>query len=414
MRIGFLLLILIGSVIGCALDSSIPSSSSGTLDDYLPATMSLSASQNTMFTQEMNPDPSSFENLQFNLVTPPANGIVTSSGTEIVYKPNAFFSGTDRFTFTLNDGFGPSKEVEAVVEVEPLSSGVFNFTEDYQGGAYQLSGWRSYESTFGHRVPTASSFGSGTFNGDPVNHRDLNVTIINGDNSGSVLYNYYFGAEPVDGTGASMNNWAWMAELIQIPQCFYQVEVVAKFSWVSANPLISILLNYDIQENFGEGPSLTGYQLLVNSGGASVTLSRFDDADEHATSFMDRWPNTNIGSEAFANPVTEGPYRGWNYVRNTFPAGGRSGRGDTDVVLAARYEYDPVTDQTTISYELRNKDGSDDTPGSYDVVVNLSGSDSLAPGGGFGFMPVTYHHGGGTSFDSQVAISELQLNCTTP
>src|SRR5690606_16681426 len=95
-------------------------------------------------------------------------------------------------------------------------------------------------------------------------------------------------------------------------------------------------------------------------------------------------------SEAMLNPVEYGPYKGWNYKSGVWPAGGNVGVG-TNVFVAVRYQYDPTTKSTTISYEVRKADGTDLTPGVWDQVVTLTGADSLPSGGSFGILGTNYH-----------------------
>jgi hypothetical protein len=50
-------------------------------------------------------------------VTAPANGSVSASGATITYTPAAAFSGTDRFTYTIDDGRGGSASANVTVTV---------------------------------------------------------------------------------------------------------------------------------------------------------------------------------------------------------------------------------------------------------------------------------------------------------
>lgn len=42
--------------------------------------------------------------LTYQVITPPANGILSGVAPDLTYTPNSDFSGTDRFTFRANDG----------------------------------------------------------------------------------------------------------------------------------------------------------------------------------------------------------------------------------------------------------------------------------------------------------------------
>lgn len=196
-----------------------------------------------------------------------------------------------------------------------------------------------------------------------------------------------------------MSDWPWKSELIHRGECGADNTITVKVSPNNSTYAMgAVLLNYDI-ETAGAGgagsagageQALTGYQLLFNAGGGSLTLSRFGaGTHELATAYLDRWPNTTYGGEAGANPVTSGPYKGWNY-RNSFPAGGSLSTGG-DFTVAVRYAYDTPTKTTTISYEARAADGVDLSPGVWDETVVLTGADSLPTGGSFGVMGTNYH-----------------------
>jgi hypothetical protein len=55
----------------------------------------------------------------------------------------------------------------------------------------------------------------------------------------------------------------------------------------------------------------------------------------------------------------------------------------------------------------------DATPGVWDVVVNLSGADSLTPGGSFGIMPLNYHTQS-LLLTTDFEVSEYKLECALP
>ena len=43
-------------------------------------------------------------NLTYLVVTQPAHGLITGTGSNLVYSPNANFNGADSFTFKASDG----------------------------------------------------------------------------------------------------------------------------------------------------------------------------------------------------------------------------------------------------------------------------------------------------------------------
>ena len=51
--------------------------------------------------------------------TQPANGLVTISGSSLVYTPSPLFSGSDRFSYTIADGRGGSAAANVVISVGP-------------------------------------------------------------------------------------------------------------------------------------------------------------------------------------------------------------------------------------------------------------------------------------------------------
>ena len=346
------------------------------------------------------------------ITTEAVNGVITIKGTTLTYTPNdALFIGEDSFKFQVAVGTSWSPDVNAKVIVTKIANKTYLFSETYDGLGYQLEGWKNYSSSFGAGTITPNIFEAGTFNGMPVFARAFKLYGDSNSYLGDAAYISKFGTVPVDGTGGVMGDFPWKAETIHLPECMVDVTITAE---VNPNaglfPMGAILLNYRVDQN-SLATKLTGYQLLFNSGGGSLTLSRFDQADEAATAFMDRWPNTNFGNEANANPVVHGPYKGWNYKSGSWPAGGIVGVGA--FLVAARYQYNPATKVTTISYEVRKSDGTDLTPTSWDEVVTISGSDSFKPGGDFGMMALNWHQGSmiaPTDFD----LSNFEMKCKVP
>lgn len=322
----------------------------------------------------------------------PDHGVVTIQGMIATYRvTEPLFTGSDRFKFKLASGGVSSTEASVDVTVTPVTAGAHTFTENYTAGAFDLTGWTNHSSSFGHTVNTVVGFDSATHNSVVMPSRRFGIYGDIGSFAGDASYNSLFSVLPVDGAGGAMKDWPWKADLIHLPQCGVDATVVAKVvSNGGQNPMGAILLNYDIESNSSGATELTGYQILFNGGGGSLTLSRFKNAHETATAFLDRWPNTTYGNEAMANPVERGPYKGWNYKNGVWPAGGNVGVG-SNWTLAARYQYNSTSKVTTISYEARAINGTDSTPGVWDLEVVLSGADSLPPGGSFGIMGLNYH-----------------------
>ena len=56
-------------------------------------------------------------------VTAPASGSVVANGASITYTPAAGFAGTDRFTYTIDDGRGGTATANVTVTVNPPPNG---------------------------------------------------------------------------------------------------------------------------------------------------------------------------------------------------------------------------------------------------------------------------------------------------
>jgi hypothetical protein len=351
----------------------------------------------------------------------PAHGTVSFLGTLATYRPaDPTYHGTDSFKYKLINASTVSNEAEVSVTITPLTSGSYTFTENYAGHAYALTGWKQYTSDFGHTMNSVAQFSTTTYNSVSSDSRRFGIYGDSNGYLGDSFYTRVFGGIPVDGAGGAMHDFPWKAELVHLPECGVDATVTLKLTANGGQyPMAAILLNYDIDRRVSFSASspfplmtLNGYQLLINSGGGSLTLSRFEHADQTATAYLDRWPNTNYGNENMTNPVTSGPYKGWNYRNGVWPAGGNVGT-PTQFLVAVRYQYDPATKNTVISYESRHVDGTDDTPGTWDVAVTLTGADSLPPGGSFGLMAMDWHAASSlntTDFD----ISEYKVQCNLP
>lgn len=349
-----------------------------------------------------------------SVVQAPAHGSVTLDGLTATYRPDPLYSGTDTFTFTVSKGTETSSPATATITLTPIAGGNYTFTETYSangGTAHDLSGWKIHQTGWGHSANSVLQYSATVWDGMPVTSRKFGVyadTSYHGD----AHYMSVFGMLPIDGAGGNMHDWPWMAEVVHIPQCGVDVTVTMKLVPNGGiYPMGAILLNYDINRSGGK-TTLNGYQLLFNGGGGSLTLSRFISADETATAFLDRWPNTGYGTENYENPITSGPYKGWNYKNGMWAAGGNVGTLQP-LLIAVRYQYNRATKETVISYEARDPGGTDGTPGAFEESVTLSGADSLPPGGDFGILATNYHtpiYIQPTDYD----IVEYKLDCTVP
>lgn len=59
------------------------------------------------------------DGLQIITTSTPGNGVVNIAGDQVVYTPNAGFTGSDSFTYTVDDGFGGQQSANVVVTVIP-------------------------------------------------------------------------------------------------------------------------------------------------------------------------------------------------------------------------------------------------------------------------------------------------------
>jgi len=59
--------------------------------------------------------------LNYSVVTEPKNGVLTGTAPNLVYTPKPSLSGTDSFTFTVNDGTDNSQETTVVIEVSGMN-----------------------------------------------------------------------------------------------------------------------------------------------------------------------------------------------------------------------------------------------------------------------------------------------------
>jgi len=70
----------------------------------------------TLTASDANGDP-----LTFNVLSNPANGILTGIAPNLTYTPNTSFTGNDSFTFNANDGTEDSNTATVSITVDPIS-----------------------------------------------------------------------------------------------------------------------------------------------------------------------------------------------------------------------------------------------------------------------------------------------------
>lgn len=276
---------------------------------------------------------------------------------------------------------------------------------DGNGDGFDQPGWATFRSAFGVEASGASFVTDGA-----ARARFLRIVRVPGlDSNGVVDYSPY--APP----SANAGQWPYLMDLLDGSQCKGAVNLLARTKpYVLGEPtqVYGVLINYRVT---GEGShrALTGYQLLVNGGGQSVTLSRFIDGFDHSFDYLDRFPGCTLPAAECTppppNPLIDGPYKGWDYRAGGWPAGGNPALLNENVI-AVRYEYDVTHRTVTLRWELRPPDGSDNTPDSWDMNRVLDGDDAFPPGGSYGYFATLYSSVGATS-ENGLFVSEFSLSC---
>ena len=91
----------------------------GNIADYAPVASNVSAAtvKNTNATIHLVASDADFDSLTYIIVTSPSNGTATLNGDTVTYTPTTDFSGTDTFTFKVNDGSANSATKTVTVKV---------------------------------------------------------------------------------------------------------------------------------------------------------------------------------------------------------------------------------------------------------------------------------------------------------
>jgi gliding motility-associated-like protein len=66
-------------------------------------------------------DPDAGDVLTYTIVTPPAHGTISGSGSEITYTPDENYNGPDSFTYKVNDGTDDSNIATVTIDVTPVN-----------------------------------------------------------------------------------------------------------------------------------------------------------------------------------------------------------------------------------------------------------------------------------------------------
>ena len=84
---------------------------------------SVSTSENTARSITLTGSDADLDSLTFAIVTPPTHGALTGSGATLTYAPTAGYSGSDSFTFRVNDGTVNSSDATVSITVTPSPAG---------------------------------------------------------------------------------------------------------------------------------------------------------------------------------------------------------------------------------------------------------------------------------------------------
>jgi hypothetical protein len=358
--------------------------------------LNLSVAQNDSVQAILSATSSAQLPLTYQIITAPKQGsakVLNATTGLAQYIPNALSTGVDSFTYGATDGSGAGLAVVSI-SIMAVATGTSTLTETYSnlsGNGFDLPGWTTYRSSFATDNSVAA-FVTDTFAGVSKSGRSLTVfedpslaTALP-----SPLYSPY--STPIDGAG----QFPWLMDLRHEKTCISNATMTIDFKPIDDGThhadITGALLNFQVQGS-GAAQTLTGYVILVNGGGWSTTLSRYVGAFEHAFDYIDLWPGYPGGPNGpgncpvaghCANPIIDGPYKGWDYWSTpSTPAGGSAGAGH-ESTLASQYIYDPITGNVTINWELRQADGTDNTPGVWDNTVTLTGADAIPPGGSYG------------------------------
>ena len=102
------------------------------------------------------------------IVSLPANGTVSVSGTSVTYTPNVGFSGTDSFVYTASNGSGTSAQETATITVNPVSGPLTaSQLSAWVAGLTDLANTMRVDTTYDFRgnVASVTSYGSDTGTG---------------------------------------------------------------------------------------------------------------------------------------------------------------------------------------------------------------------------------------------------------
>ncbi|MSU31558.1 MAG: tandem-95 repeat protein [Pedosphaera sp.] len=110
--------------------------------------------------------------IYYSVATAPKNGVLTGTAPNIIYTPNSNVSGSDSFTFTVNDGTDNSAEATVVIEVAGVNDAPEAFdvavqTEQDARTEFSLAGSDPEGSTLTYTVLTGPT--KGTLSGTEPN-----------------------------------------------------------------------------------------------------------------------------------------------------------------------------------------------------------------------------------------------------
>ena len=101
---------------------------------------SVSMSQNTPQPVTLN---GSGGTLAYTVVTPPANGTLTGTAPNLIYTPNSNYTGTDSFTFRVDNGFGDSAPATVSIAISFGPAVGFTWLNPTSGNMSTAGNWTS-------------------------------------------------------------------------------------------------------------------------------------------------------------------------------------------------------------------------------------------------------------------------------
>ena len=125
--------------------------------------------------------------LTFSIVSSPASGSVSLSGSTVTYTPNTDYVGNDSFTFKANDGFEDSNTATISLFVDPE----ITFIQEYSTSKNNSIGFRIKKTSDGGYIIIGMTYRDG-FN-------DNDILVIKTDSNGNQIWSQTYDPGAIDG-----------------------------------------------------------------------------------------------------------------------------------------------------------------------------------------------------------------------